>query len=59
LGGDPAARGLCWARGVGLGSRDLTATASTSWNGSFVAPVFTAELVAPVNPADFVCDTLP
>jgi hypothetical protein len=38
---------------------DVTASVSTQWNGSFDAPVFEAELVAPANPSDFVCSTLP
>jgi hypothetical protein len=38
---------------------DVTASVITQWNGSFAAPVFEAELVAPANPSDFVCNTLP
>ncbi len=38
---------------------DVTASVITQWNGSFAAPVFEAELVAPVAPSDFVCSSLP
>lgn len=38
---------------------DVTASVITQWNGSFAAPVFEAELVAPLAPSDFVCSTLP
>ncbi|KIG12364.1 hypothetical protein DB30_01555 [Enhygromyxa salina] len=41
------------------GDVDVTVSVHSEWNGDFLDPVFEVSLVAPLDPAAFVCDFVP